>query len=156
MRYWIIALRVLSILGLALWVGGFSFYSAVVIPALHEAIGSVETGYITQGVTNTLNAIGAAALVSCWVWTVLDTRTNHRHGHRARVALMIASSAILALLIVLHRKMDRHLDSAGLAGFYPLHRIYLMASTAHWLINVGLLALFCCDREKGSETRECP
>lgn len=152
MRYWIVAFRVLSVLGLALWVGGFSFYSTVVIPALHEAIGSVETGYITRGVTNTLNAIGTAALVTCWLSWALDSRSIRRRGIDGRLVLLVASSAILATLVVLHRKMDQQLESTGLAGFYSLHRLYLIASTAHWFVNVGLLTLCCLDRAGRSRT----
>ncbi len=37
--------------------------------------------------------------------------------------------------------MDGRLESGSLRGFYPLHRIYLIASTAQWLANLGLLAV---------------
>lgn len=143
MRYWAtVSFRVLSLLGVALWVGGFTFYSAVVIPALDDALGSVDAGFITQGVTNTLNAIGVAALVACSIWMSLELPTSGRLVRRLRMALVLISALILAFLILWHRRMDQHLDTIGLSGFYRLHRVYLIASTMQWLANLGLLALF--------------
>ncbi len=38
--------------------------------------------------------------------------------------------------------MDRRLESAGPTSFYPLHRPYLVSSTAQWVANVGLLLVY--------------
>ena len=52
----VLVLRFLCLLSLSVWVGGFMFYSAVVIPVLHEAMGRLDTGFVTQKVTNAINA----------------------------------------------------------------------------------------------------
>ena len=44
---WLMCL--LSLWALAFWLGGFTFYSSVVIAVLHDQLGSpLETGLITQ------------------------------------------------------------------------------------------------------------
>ena len=43
MRLRSFVLRFLCWLSLAVWVGGFTFHSGVVIPVLHDATGSTET-----------------------------------------------------------------------------------------------------------------
>jgi hypothetical protein len=51
----LMVLRFLCVFSLSIWVGGFTFYSAVVIPVLHETFGSLDTGYVTQRETHYLN-----------------------------------------------------------------------------------------------------
>jgi hypothetical protein len=51
-------LRFLGLLGLIVWVGGFTFYSAGVIPVLHDVTPSRDAGRITQRVTDRLNLRG--------------------------------------------------------------------------------------------------
>lgn len=136
-----LVLRFFALLTLAVWVGGFTFYSAVVIPELHGAMGSVEAGDITRRVTDPLNAIGAVALGVWWALEAVDRSEVRARVRRTRLGLLAATSAILAFLVLLHRVMDGRLDAGRLNGFYPLHRVYLIASTLQWLANLGLLAV---------------
>jgi hypothetical protein len=136
-----LALRFLGLLTLSIWVGGFTFYSAVVIPILHDAIGTSETGAITRRVTHAINAAGVAT-VAVW-WLIVGLERSLASGslrlRRARFWLLAGTSALLVFLVVLHRVMDDRLDAGRLQGFYPLHRVYLIASTAQWFLNLGLL-----------------
>jgi hypothetical protein len=84
-----------------------------------------------------LNAIGGVALVLAGP----DRSDGSARVRRGRAVLLAASAATLAGLVVLHRVMDARLDEGQLAGFYPLHRLYLWTSTIQWLANVGLLGL---------------
>jgi hypothetical protein len=117
-----------------------------VIPVLHESLGSIETGLITQRVTSSLNLIGAIALVLCWLAVVSARAKPSGRWGRTRIGLLATSTTLLILLVVLHRVMDQRLDTSGLRGFYPLHRAYLLASTAQWGANVGALLLFASGR----------
>lgn len=132
--------RLLSVLSLAVWVGGFTFYSAVVIPVLHDVLGSLETGYVTQRVTDFLNVAGVAS-VSVWCLAAWAERAAVPvAARRVRLGLLAVTTLLLLLLIALHRVMDGRLETGSLRGFYPLHRVYLLASTAQWFPNVGLIA----------------
>lgn len=139
MRWRLVLLRFLSLSSLAVWLGGFTFYSAVVIPALHEHLGPSEAGVVTQHVTNTLNGFGAAAVVLWWLLAYCDRRGVSTGAQRWRIALSFLTTALLVGLIALHRLMDERLTSVGLRGFYPWHRAYLITSTAQWVVNLGLL-----------------
>jgi hypothetical protein len=136
-----LGLRFLCLLTLAVWVGGFTFYSSVVIRALHASLGSMETGYVTQQVTDYLNAIGVAT-VTVWAFTAwVERSVGSRRARLTRLVLLATTSGLLLALILLHRVMDLRLDTGGLRGFYPLHRAYLIVCTAQWVANLGLLAV---------------
>lgn len=138
MASWFRAVRLVGLVGLSVWLGGFAFYGGVVVPVLHEEIGSIRGGSVTQRVTDRLNAIGVATVVVWWVRAGVERRSTTRTG----LALLAATSAILVGLIALHLMMDARLEEeGGLRRFYPLHRAYLIASTMQWFVNVGLLAL---------------
>src|SRR4051794_38398841 len=118
MRLRSFVLRFLCWFSLAVWVGGFTFYSTVVIEGLPDAIGRTETGSITQRVTDAINATGVAALAVWWLAVVVERSTGPPRIRRARLALLAASTGILVFLVILHQVMDRRLESGSLRGFY--------------------------------------
>lgn len=66
--------RVIVVVAGAVWLGGLTFYAAVVIPTAHDVLGSHrEVGFITQQVTERINAIAVVALVT-------SSRRPPRHG----------------------------------------------------------------------------
>jgi hypothetical protein len=136
-----LVLRFLCWLTLTVWVGGFTFYSAVVIPILHDSLGSLDTGLITQRVTDAINAAGIAALAVWWPAAWIERSVGSLRVRGARVWLLGMTSALLVVLIALHRVMDRRLADGSFEHFYPLHRAYLIASTAQWLANLGIVAV---------------
>jgi hypothetical protein len=137
----VLILRYLCLLGLAVWLGGFTFYGAAVVPVLHDELDHLQAGGITRRVTDTLNAFGAATLALWWLDAWAERTGGPAWAARARGGLLAASTAILAGLVALHRVMDARLDDGLLRGFYPLHRLYLWASTAQWLVHLALLAV---------------
>lgn len=137
-----LALRVLCLLALSVWMGGFTFYSAAVIPILHDRLGSLDAGNVTQQVTDALNGIGVVTLVLWWAAAGVERSTGSARRRRTRLALLSVTTTLLLGLIYLHQVMDSRLETTGLRGFYPLHRVYLIASTVQWVVNVGLLTCF--------------
>jgi hypothetical protein len=135
-----IALRLSALLTLAVWVGGFTFYGAVVIPILHDEMGVRATGFVTKRVTDAINVMGAITLAVWWLTVAIERSAGSARIRRAKLSLLIATTATLIFLAALHRVMDRRLDSGDFQDFYPLHRAYLIASTIQWLLNVGLMA----------------
>lgn len=134
-------IRYAAMMGACVWVGGFMFYGGVVVPILDEALGSTDAGMITREVTDGLNLVGAATLAAWAVLVVVEWRRGPRWAVWSRCALVAASASALAALFVLHNVMDAHLDERGLGGFRPLHRQYLVISTAQWGANLLILAL---------------
>ena len=135
-----LVLRFVCFLSLSIWVGGFTFYSAVVIPVLHESLGSLETGLITQRVTDRINAAGGVTVALWWLAAWVDRSDERSRARRTRLGLLAATTVLLLGLVCLHNLMDGRLDSGSLRGFYPLHRIYLIISTVQWFANLGLMA----------------
>ena len=70
--------RFVALLAFAAWLGGFTFYAAVVVPAGTEVLGgAVAQGFITQAVTLHLNLLGVGALAAL-LWNGLATRVRGR------------------------------------------------------------------------------
>jgi hypothetical protein len=133
--------RFLCFVSLSIWLGGFTFYSAVVIPVLHDAIGSVDTGYVTQRVTDYINAAGVVTLGLWWLAAWFELSSGPSSSRRLGLVFLGLATALLVALIGLHRVLDQHLARDGLSGFYPLHRAYLIVSTIEWVVDLALVAV---------------
>ena len=134
--------RLLFVVALSIYIGGFTFYSAVVIPVLHDRLeSSLETGLITQRVTDVLNLLGVVTLSLGWCVYGLSAVSGVRsdRGSRFKIWPLVISSICLVVLLVLHRVLDRKLETSTFSGFYPYHRAYLWTSTVQWFANLGLL-----------------
>jgi hypothetical protein len=147
-RTWTRILRWLFLVALSIYIGGFTFYSAVVIPILHDRLeSSLETGLITQRVTDMLNLLGSATLSLGWCVYGLSTVYERRsdRGSSWKIWPLVISSICLVVLLMLHRVLDRKLETSTFAGFYPYHRAYLWTSTVQWIANLGLLTQSASD-----------
>ncbi len=135
-------LRLLALWSMVFWLGGFTFYAAVVIPVLHDQLGSpLETGLVTRRVTDVLNAAGFVTIVLAWTLFRMEPERPSVRSARRRWsgAALAATTVCLLCLVLLHRVLDQMLDGGGLSGFYRLHRVYLWLSTIQWLANLILL-----------------
>jgi hypothetical protein len=142
MAIWTGVFRWLFLVALSIYIGGFTFYSAVVIPVLHDRLeSSLETGLITQRVTDVLNLLGVVTLSLGWcVYGLSAVRAfrSDRGGGR-KIWPLVISSICLVVLLVLHRVLDHKLETNTFAGFYPYHQAYLWTSTVQWFANLALL-----------------
>ncbi len=135
-------LRTLFVVALSIYIGGFTFYSVVVIPILHDRLESAyEAGLVTQRVTVALNRLGAVTLAIGWCSFGLDAVGGRQigGGDRWRGWALLGSSLCLVTLMAVHSVMDQRLESAALTAFYPWHRAYLWISTVQWVVNLVLL-----------------
>ena len=134
-------LRWLALVGMTFWLGGFTFYSAVVIPILHDEMGGIDSGMITGQVSNYLNAFGVAAVLAWGALLPFERSLGEGWARWFRSGLLVLTTAILAGLILLHPIMDHRLSLGEMDDFHPLHKIYLIASTFQWGINLAILAV---------------
>jgi hypothetical protein len=134
--------RLLVVLGLCLWFGGVTFYTLVVIHTGHRVFDSrVETGFLTQQVTNWLNLIGILALL-LMLWNVIAARRTATRS--LRYALWMSWAVIAGIeiaLFCLHPRLDRFLDANNhvilqKAAFISLHRWYMNLSTTQWATTI--------------------
>jgi hypothetical protein len=140
---WNVLFRFVAIWTLAIWLGGFTFYAAAVIPVLHDQLGgALESGLVTQRVTIVLNWLGVATVTIGLVLAIFERAFGWRGPFRSKASLGLLAATALCLvgLFVLHPMLDRRLDEGEMAAFYPLHRAYLWVSTVQWVTNSALLA----------------
>jgi hypothetical protein len=136
----IILRRMILLIALMFWQGGFMFYGVVVVPVGAEVLGSHRAqGRITRPVTNYLHGAGAVCLIA-WCWEVVSERGTSR---RFRWALLIALAVALAIQVGLHNWLETLLDAEPLQQplFGQVHQAYLIVSTAQWLLALTLIAL---------------
>jgi hypothetical protein len=136
--------RYAVIQSLLIWQGGFLFYAAIVVPAGTEVLGSaVAQGAITARVTDTMNALGAIALIVL----ALDLRlTADQNSQRTAIRWWCWSIAFLCqgLLFYFHLLLDAFMDptrSRVVIGppFRPVHRMYLWTISLQWFVCLFLV-----------------
>lgn len=119
------------VLAASLWLGGLTFYALVVVPEGTEVVGGTLQGFVTQRVTARLNVVGVICLAGM-LWSTVYAR---RRSLWLAWSLMAAAQAVLFFL---HMQLSSALDSQTTsvpdpAGFYALHRVYLLTTAAQWL-----------------------
>lgn len=141
MKLWNLVRQWLVVQGLMVWMGGFFFYSAVVVPTGTDEIGAFSQGLITRIVTWWMNLIGILALIIfAWdQWAVGKSRF--------RWVCWGVMAVGLTGLWVMHSMLSRHVDLANreeirdFDSFYLLHQIYLAIITVMWGSSLLWLAL---------------
>jgi hypothetical protein len=144
---------------LLVWQGGFLFYTAVVVPTGTQVLGSAAAqGVITTRVTDWLNVLGAVSLLAM-AWDLNYTDDSSARRLAARWWLWGVALACQLLLLFLHQVLVAFMDPARTRvlirpPFYPVHRMYLWASTVLWaacLLWVWLtIAAWRADDRRGS------
>jgi hypothetical protein len=140
-----IARRLLLIVSLMFWQGGFTFYASVVVPVGAEVLGShTEQGFVTRQVTNWLNVAGAVTLpILAWDLAVsADTASWRRWLRWSTWAVAVVS---LGSLVFLHQRLDALLDPGKFlvldsTTFRSHHSLYLWISTLQWAAALVYLA----------------
>lgn len=135
------------------WQGGFTFYSAVVVPVGQSVLGSHrKQGLITREVTVYLNLAGTLALaVLAWdIAATADSVTRRRWRGVAWLAMVLAQ----VFLLWMHGQLSGLLDSEqavllDASAFRAGHRWYLWISTIQWGAGVvyAILTLWAWSQE---------
>jgi hypothetical protein len=135
--------RFLVVVAVAIWFGGFTFYSTAVISTSQEVLHShLRAGLITQEVTNWLNRISLVPLALCTVNCWVLRRHDRRRFLQLLTAALIAMIVLQIGLFVLHpmidaKIVDHQVEDAG--NFFKLHRVYLVISTGQWCATLAYL-----------------
>jgi hypothetical protein len=130
--------RLLVVQVLLLWQGGFLFYTAVVVPTGTAVLGSAAAqGAITARVTDVLNLLGVVGLAVLAIELGL-TRDPAARQTEARWWCWWIMFLCQGLLFAFHRLLDAFMDPERThvvihPPFYPVHRMYLWATTILWL-----------------------
>lgn len=129
--------RFLVLQTLLLWQGGFLFYTTFVVPVGTAVLGSATAqGAITARVTDALNAVGLVGLVVA-AWDLNWTTDPARRRTATRWWCWAVAAVCQGAMLILHRLMDDLMNPGRTfvvirGPFYPLHRMYLWASTVQW------------------------
>lgn len=140
-------LRCLTLFALAMWFGGFTFYTAVVVRVGDRVLESrMDQGFVTQQVTDWLNLIGLMTLAILIFDLAAHWKPSTKRLRLAMSALWLVMVIAVGFLYVVHGDLDRLMDKATMtvtdrSAFRPLHRRYLQVSTVHWVACLSYIAL---------------
>lgn len=129
--------KFLVIIAFAFWMGGFTFYSGVVVEVGSRVLESHHRqGMVTQQVTHWLNFSGVIALVF-FMWNLLATRKSATQ----KVLIVLFGSwfvmaLTLAMLVVEHIYLDAAIMRDDIDAFNTLHAVYLVTSTVQWAASL--------------------
>jgi hypothetical protein len=138
----VLAMRMLVLTACGFWLGGLTFYAAVVIPTATRVLGShVRVGFITQRVTNWINVSAVIALGVLLLALVLPVGSGRRRYRFLLVATWCLMAAAQIGLFVLHPLLDGALDPVHRQivdepRFYRLHRGYLWLAMSQQVAGV--------------------
>lgn len=151
--------HVLSVLAWALWMGGFTFYTAVSLRVAHKVLQDTTAfGFVTQVVTDRMNLIGLVAVVLLFA----QLATHWQIFAPWRRVLLGISWLILAItlawLFQLHDAIDTLLDFQQRVvtddnAFELVHNRYEMVATIQWLVAVIHLAVMLTHEHPAKEDR---
>src|SRR5947209_1543756 len=145
--------RFLVLAALMFWIGGFTFYAAIVVPIGTDVIGSkAGQGEITRQVAPDINWSGAVALA---IFAVDIAMTRSARGWRwGRWLSWLGMAVCLVVLMILYPRLDQMFHGAEAylddrAAFRPWHRAYLWTITVQWtfaiLFAILTLAAWRCE-----------
>lgn len=139
-------LRLATFWAIAVWQGGFVFYTGFVLKiGSRELKSDLEQGFITRRVTLELEQLGWIALI-LWATSLLGTRFSRPS---LRVSATVLWCAILACHVGLNvqwHAVDCLLDVANRSvtdpdAFVIAHRIFMWVASLQWLLVVILSGL---------------
>src|SRR5690606_34269923 len=121
--------RYVVLVALMFWMGGFTFYTAVVVPEGTRVLGSpLRQGFITREVTWWLNVSGAVALAILAADVIL-THDPSRLRRMSRGTLILLMAGCQGFLFWLWEWLNAMLDPVARTvtsgDFYNAHRVYL-------------------------------
>ncbi len=132
--YRVIAYRLFLLTVCAFWLGGLTFYAAVVIPTANKVLGShLRVGFVTQQVTGWINVSATVALLVLLVPLLAGRASTQRGLWLVLLGTWLMMAGSQAGLFVLHSVLDGLLDPARRQildedRFYGLHRAYLITT----------------------------
>ncbi|MFK7820474.1 MAG: hypothetical protein AB8G99_17270 [Planctomycetaceae bacterium] len=137
----IILLRTLLVLTYALFFGGLTFYTGVVVRISHDVLSDpMDGGLITQQVTDVLQWLGAAT-----AGLMLMNALAVRKVCSRRFKVLIGCAVVLAIavcgLFMVHEFLDEVIDVAAAEitdrdQFVVGHRRYNQLTTVEWLATL--------------------
>lgn len=133
--------RLLVLAALLFWQGGGAFYGAVAIPIGRSHLGELQS-LITRDATRALNWIGVATLAILLGDMVAAADSGCR---RLRLSCWLGMALCQAALFDLHARLSEFYESdmAQLftrSDFRIVHKFYLLASTAQFVLAAAFLA----------------
>lgn len=123
---------------LMFWLGGLTFYGAVVIPIGRMTIGQPSQSLITRQVAWVLN-LSAVVLLLPLAWDQLSGRVRSRQ----RWLVWLGFGLCVPPLHWLHMQMSAMMDGASspFGTFHAVHRAYLWINMLQWVLALVYLAL---------------
>lgn len=133
--------RLVVLVSLMFWQGGFMFYGGIVVSVGSRVLGSdTQQGFITQSVTDALNTAGFVCLI---IWGA-NLWWERRDVFRYEWLAFATTFALLIALVVIHLGMDRVLDIRTTVvtnhqHFGRYHKLYIGISSVQWLLSLLML-----------------
>ena len=140
------AWRIGLIFMFALYWGGLTFYTGIVVRVIHMVLNDpMDGGLITQKVTFVLQVLGICTLPLMMVNDFSVARRNKRFG-LTLFGLTFILACSLTWLFVVHSQLDQLIDTERLMitdriEFDAAHRRYNQTTTVQWLAAVIYLPL---------------
>lgn len=151
---------VLAVLAWALWMGGFTFFTAVSLRVAHKVLDDPgDFGFVTQVVTDRLNAIGLVAVLLLAAQLAGAWKSMTKRPQIAMVTTWLTLAITLGLMFMQHNQIDALIDFQQRVvldhdAFEVIHNRYELVATIQWFAAVVHLALMLTGRTERGKAPE--
>jgi hypothetical protein len=138
--------RILFLLAFALYWGGLTFYTGLVVRISHDVLSDpMDGGLITQRVTAVLQLLGVITVLLMACNCVAVARQSRKFGYALIGCAFLLGCSLIGLFVVhghldavidvgAHEIVDRDVFNAG-------HRRYNQLTTVQWLASLAYLPI---------------
>jgi len=142
----IAAWRFLAVIAFALWIGGFTFHTAVTLRVGGDIIGGLEQGYVTQAALGKLHGFALAMVLVAALDNALHWRSVKPVARGFRCAAFAIMAVCVMILFQIHGDMSGLLDADAMTrpdktAFSPLHERYQMFASVLWVTAMTELGM---------------
>lgn len=154
-------LRTCLLLTFALFWGGLTFYTGIVVRISHDVVSDfMEGGLITQRVTVWLQYLGGVCVLLMLANAAVVFRDRRGWGTVLSLCAVLTGVSVIGLTIV-HGHLDAVIDVAGQTvtdqdAFDIGHRRYNQLTTVEWLSSLSylIITVFAWQRADGLASGE--
>ena len=138
--------RILLLLVYALYWGGLTFYTGIVLRISHDVLNDpIDGGMITQRVTGVLQILGVVATVLMLCNCIVVVRRSPKYGYALAACTVILGCSLIGLFVV-HGQLDAIIDLQASqitdrVAFDAGHQRYNQLTTVQWLASLAYLPI---------------
>lgn len=138
--------RMFTLVAMALWFGGFTIYTGVVVRIAGPMVGHLQQGYVTQRVMLKLHLFAEIMLGLILIDIIVGWMAAGKWFRILQCLTFLVMLISLLTVVITYQQLSLQLDATELLQpvyreFKPLHQRYQLFSTFLWVATIVYFGL---------------